>query len=95
MCFRRRAKDGSELIAVCNFAPVTRENYRIGVPASGTYKTVFCSDWTQFGGKTEKATRGVKSENVPMHGEENSVELTIPGMSVTIYQKYIRKNVGE
>ena len=88
ICFRRKAKDGTELIVVCNFAPVTRENYRIGVPGAGTYKTVFCSDWESFGGKTEKVRRGVKTDKISMHGQENSLELTIPGMSVTVYQKY-------
>ena len=91
ICFRRKANDSSELIVVCNFAPVTREHYRIGVPEAGTYKTVFCSDWTEFGGKTEKISKGVKSENIQMHGEKNSVELTIPGMSVTFYKKFTRK----
>ncbi len=88
--FRRKAKDGSEILVVCNFVPVTRENYRIGVPMAGTYKTVFCSDWTQFGGKTERAAKGVRSQKIPMHGEENSIELTISGMSVTYYKKYTR-----
>ena len=77
-------------MVVCNFVPVTRENYRIGVPEEGTYKTVFCSDWEEFGGNTAKARRGVKSQKSPMHGEANSVELTVPGMSVTVYKKYKR-----
>ena len=90
ICFRRKAKDGTELIVVCNFAPVTRENYRIGVPGAGTYKTVFCSDWESFGGKTEKVRRGVKTDKISMHGQDNSLELTIPGMSVTVYKKFTR-----
>lgn len=90
ICFRRKAKDGTELIIVCNFAPVTRENYRIGVHDAGSYKTVFCSDWEVFGGKTEKTRRGVKTDKISMHGEENSLELTIPGMAVTVYQKFKR-----
>jgi 1,4-alpha-glucan branching enzyme len=88
--FRRKASDGSEILIVCNFVPITRENYRIGVPMAGTYKPVFCSDWTEFGGKTKKASRGVKSQKVPMHGESNSMEITIPGMSVTYYKKHTR-----
>ena len=90
ICFRRKAKDGTELIVVCNFAPVTRENYRIGVPGAGTYKTVFCSDWESFGGKTEKVRRGVKTDKISMHGQDNSLELTIPGMSVIVYKKFTR-----
>ena len=90
--FRRKDANGEELVVVCNFAPVTRENYCIGVPEEGTYKTVFCSDWKEFGGNTEKVRSGVKSQKVSMHGETNSVELTIPGMSVTVYKKFKRKN---
>ena len=90
ICFRRKDKKGEELLVVCNFAPVTREGYRIGAPEAGTYKTVFCSDWTEFGGATEKVRRGVKADKVPMHGEANSIELTIPGMSVTVYKKFKR-----
>ncbi|MBO5852639.1 MAG: 1,4-alpha-glucan branching protein GlgB [Clostridia bacterium] len=90
ICFRRKAKDGEELAVVCNFAPVTREGYRIGVPEAGTYKTVFCSDWKEFGGATERARRGVKTDKVGMHGQANSLELTIPGMSVTVFKRYKR-----
>ena len=92
ICFRRKDKAGNELVVVCNFAPVTRENYRIGVPEAGTYKTVFCSDWEEFGGNTKKVRQGVKSQKSPMHGEANSVELIIPGMSVTVYKKFKRNS---
>ncbi len=89
--FRRKAKDGTELIVVCNFVPVTREDYRIGVPAEGSYKTVFCSDWKQFGGSTEKMLKGVRTQKIVMHGEQQSISLTVPSMSVTILKKYSQK----
>lgn len=88
--FRRIAKNGSELVVVCNFTPVTREKYRIGVPEEGSYKVVFCSDWAEFGGKTEKKAKSVRSEKIAMHGSPNSVELTLPGLSVTVYKKNSR-----
>ncbi|MBR6743252.1 MAG: 1,4-alpha-glucan branching protein GlgB [Clostridia bacterium] len=95
IAFRRIAKNQDEIIAVCNFVPVARENYRIGVPKGGTYKTVFCSDWIEFGGDTQKATRGVRSKKVGMHGFENSVELNIPAMSVTFLKRHkpIKKQI--
>ena len=86
--FRRRAKDKSELIILCNFAPMMRENYRIGVPFAGSYKVAFCSDWTDFGGRTERSLKGIKSDPIPLHGQENSISLTIPGMSVTVYKPF-------
>ena len=48
--FRRIAKDGSEIICVCNFCPVTRKGYKIGVPEKGVYKNVFSSDKLIYGG---------------------------------------------
>ena len=86
--FLRRDKSGKQLLCVCNFVPVARQNYRIGVPDAGTYKPVFSSDDSKYGGKTEAAI-SVKSEPVPMHGFDNSVSLDIPAMSVTFY-KYIK-----
>jgi len=83
--FRRIAADGSEIICVCNFVPVKRENYRIGVPKKGTYRLQFCSDSNQFGGDTELQGVTVKSEQISMHGYEQSVELTLPAMSVSFY----------
>jgi 1,4-alpha-glucan branching enzyme len=84
--FRRIAKDGSEVIVVCNFVPVERTSYRIGVPEKANYKTVFSSDYIEFGGKSEKSNALIKSESIAMHGYENSISLTLAPMSV-IYLK--------
>lgn len=86
IAFRRRAKSGREIIAVCNFVPVARQNYRIGVPKKGTYKLLFTSDAEEFGGDTDISSVSCKSEPVPMHGYENSVELEIPALSVSFYR---------
>ncbi len=86
IAFRRIDKDKKEIIAVCNFTPVKRENYCIGVPKSGTYKVVLNTDSKEFGGKGEGTTGSVKSKKIPMHGLENSISLDLPGLSV-IYLK--------
>ncbi len=86
IAFRRINKAGEEIIAVCNFVPVTRENYRIGVPAAGSYKPIMCTAWQSFGGDVPDSKRSVKSEKKAMHGYENSISLTIPKMSVTYYK---------
>ena len=83
--FRRIDKSGNEIITVCNFVPVDREDYRIGVPRAGSYRRIFCSDDEKFGGKTQTA-RSFKSEKIPMHGYENSVALSIPAMSVSYFR---------
>lgn len=83
--FRRIDKNANEIIAVCNFCPVTRKNYRIGVPKNGTYKCVFSSDKKIYGGSGERLSP-VKSKPIPMHSMENSIEITIPALSTTYYK---------
>ncbi len=81
IAFRRIDASGHELVVICNFVPVTRENYRIGVPFAGTYKVVLNSDAADFGGEG-RGELSVKSEAIPMHGFEQSIALTLPALSV-------------
>lgn len=92
IAFRRFDKKGSEIIAVCNFQNEKRENYRIGVPYSGTYAEVFSTDKAEYGGSGFTNGSKIKSsKDEPMHNFEQSVSLTLPAMSV-IYLKLVRKD---
>jgi 1,4-alpha-glucan branching enzyme len=84
--FRRIDDNGEEIIAVCNFVPVERRDYRIGVPQKGKYKLIFNTDAVEFGGSgiTESS---FKSDKVPMHGFDNSISMTLAPLSV-IYLKF-------
>ncbi len=82
IAFRRKALDGKELVAVCNFTPTVREHYRIGIPIRGIWAEVFNSDDASFGGSGITNGKRIKTQDLPMHGEEQSVELTLPGNSV-------------
>ncbi|MBR6532107.1 MAG: alpha amylase C-terminal domain-containing protein, partial [Clostridia bacterium] len=86
IAFRRIDRNGKEVIAVCNFTPVMRENYCIGVPNSGTYKVILNTDDEEFGGKGTGTTGSVRSKKAPLHGLDNSISLDLPGLSV-IYLK--------
>ena len=88
--FRRMDKKGKEIIVVCNFQPVLREDYRIGVPAAGTYSEVFNTDAQEFGGSGISNGTAIVSDDIAMHGFEQSVSLTLPPMSV-MYFKCTRK----
>ena len=90
ICFRRMDKNGKELIAACNFQPVERKPYRIGVPYAGTYGEVFNSEAKEFGGCGITNGGSIKTEDIPMHGYEQSIELTLPPMSV-LFLKCVRK----
>ena len=83
-------KKGNEIIVVCNFTPVLRENYRIGMPFAGTYSEVMNTDWTEFGGSGISNGTDIATEDIPMHGFEQSAALTLPPLSV-MYFKCTRK----
>ena len=91
IAFRRMDKKGNELIAVCNFTPVTRENYRIGVPDKGTYRIVLNTDSVEFGGSGTKMQKTYTSKPIPMHSFGQSISLTLPGLSVVYLKKQGKK----
>ena len=92
IAFRRKNKAGDELIVVCNFVPVDRTDYRIGVPISGSYRRIFTTDDVKYGGSTEPRKSGYKAEKKPMHGYDYSVSLEIPALSVSFYTLPAKKN---
>ena len=85
IAFRRVAKDGSDIVVVVNFSPEEQQEYRIGVPITGTYEEIFTSDKTEFGG-SGLANGKLKTENKPMHGQEQSIVLKIPRFGVLFFK---------
>ena len=84
--FLRRDKKGSFLLVMCNFSPIHRDGYRVGVPVPGRYECVFNSDDPAFGGGGAGDSGSVKSEYVPCHGLEQSIVMDVPPMSAVIYR---------
>ncbi len=85
--FERRDSNGDRIIAICNFTPVTRENYRIGVERKGSLTYLLDSESTEFGGSEEISKKRIYTEKVPMHGKEHSFPVTLPGLSC-VYLRY-------
>ena len=83
--FRRRSRSGKELVVICNFCPVVREHYRVGLPKSGWYVPVLNTDESRFGGYGFLA-QPQKAEKEPYQKLPYSAEFYIPPMSVTYYQ---------
>ena len=77
-----RKSDEEEIVIVCNFAPVERIGYRIGVSKKGFYKEIFNSDSEIYGGRNIGNLGGKRAENIPMHGREFSLNLTLPPLGV-------------
>ena len=85
IAFRRIAADGSNIVIVVNFSPEMQEVYRIGVPFAGSYEEIFTSDRTEFGGSGLSNGR-VRSENKPLHGQEQSIRIQIPRFGVLFFK---------
>ena len=83
--FIRTDKHSKRLLIVCNFCPVKREKYRLGVPVSGIYKPVFSSDYLKYGGSGTRI-RSVKSQKIPFHGRRESISITVQPMSTVFYE---------
>ena len=86
IAFLRKDKKGNPLVVVCNFSPVDRTGYTIGVPAAGTYTCLFSTDDPAFGGAGRGDQAPVKSQYNPCHGKEQSITLALPPMSAAIYK---------
>ena len=85
VAFVRYGGDDS-LVFVCNFGLRSIPVYRLGVPEPGTYTLVLSSVDKAFGGQGGLLT-SVRSESVPMHGCEHSVELALPSLCAAFYQR--------
>lgn len=84
--FIRKQVDGAPLITICNFTPVVRSEYRIGVPNSAHYRELLNSDSSIYGGGNQGNSGGVESEPTASHGMDNSINLTIPPLGVIVLE---------
>ena len=82
VALRRSNEDGDDILAICNFTPVQRENYRIGIPQPKNYVITLNSDDVKYGGSGIAEEKLIEAEKVPMHGKAYSISLNIPPLSV-------------
>ena len=85
LAFARIGEHGGLAIAACNFTPVPRTNYRIGVPQAGRYKEAVNTDAEAYAGSNLGNLGGVDSEPVPAHGEAQSIVVTLPPLATVIF----------
>ena len=82
IAFKRTDKNGDEIVSVCNFQPIRRDEYCIGVPKYGLYDEVFNSDEERFGGSGVVNCNNIKTEVMKIHGFDQGLSLTLPPLSV-------------
>ncbi|PAQ14532.1 1,4-alpha-glucan branching enzyme [Bacillaceae bacterium SAOS 7] len=87
--FIRRSKEGSPVIAICNFGECGYENYRIGVPEVGLYEEILNSDRKEYGGSGQINPAPLKAKKGDFHGQPAYVHMTIPPFGVVYIQPKI------
>ena len=88
LAFVRHAPDGASgpLLVVCNFTPVTRHGYLVGVPSAGEWGELLNTDSAYYGGGNVGNAGYVHTQPRPMHGHAQSLSLTLPPLSVIYLQ---------
>ena len=77
----RRSGDDDWLLCVCNFTPVVRHGFRMGVPEAGQYRVVLNTDAAEYGGAGTTELELIDVEAVGANGRPASIELTLPPLA--------------
>ncbi|MBM4262049.1 MAG: 1,4-alpha-glucan branching protein GlgB [Deltaproteobacteria bacterium] len=73
------------VLAVCNFTPVLRTNYRVGAPRGGYWREALNSDAACYGGSNVGNGGGVEAAPVPHHGRSHSLKLSLPPLAILFF----------
>ena len=83
---RKGNKPKEDVIVVCNFTPVVRENYRIGLPKKGKLIEIFNSDLAVYGGSGITNATKLAIESLPYDGRDYSVAINLPPLGVAVFK---------
>jgi len=90
--FIRKAPSAESIIlVVCNFTPVPRQNYRVGVPCGGYWREILNSDATTYGGSGLGNLGGAEAQPIEAHGRSHSLSITLPPLSALFFKSEGRK----
>jgi 1,4-alpha-glucan branching enzyme len=88
LSYLRRGRASAQQIAVvCNFTPVPRANFRVGVPQAGHWRELLNSDAPLYGGSGQGNLGGVRTDPVAAHGHPQSLTLTLPPLAVVLFKR--------
>ncbi|HEX6387611.1 MAG TPA: alpha amylase C-terminal domain-containing protein, partial [Anaerolineae bacterium] len=76
-----------KIIVACNFTPVVRHNYRLGVPDEGTYYEHLNSDAEIYGGSNVLNPGPIVSTPDSWHNQPHSIELTLPPLAAVFLKR--------
>jgi len=85
LAFVRRGDDPDDfLVVACNFTPVPRHGYRLGVPRAGRYDEVFNGDSAWYGGSNVGNGGTIATLDEPSHGQPQCLALTLPPLAAVV-----------
>lgn len=79
---RKGRRDEATVLAVCNFTPVMRTNYRVGAPCGGIWRELLNSDAKEYGGSGVGNLGEVEAAPIPVHGRRYSLFLSLPPLAI-------------
>jgi 1,4-alpha-glucan branching enzyme len=79
---RKDRTRGTVVLVICNFTPIVRSNYRVGVPRGGTWRECLNSDAAVYGGSGQGNAGAVNADDHSTHGRAHSLTLTLPPLGV-------------
>ena len=82
---RRGISPLQDVVAVCNFTPEPRHNYRVGVPGEGVWKEALNSDSRHYGGSNQGSQGDLEATPVPFHGFPSSLNLVLPPLAIVFF----------
>ena len=82
----RKSRSGSTVLVVCNFTPVPRVGYRVGVPWGGYWRELLNSDGKEYAGSGMGNMGGVQAEEIKVHGRPFSLNLTLPPLTALFFK---------
>jgi 1,4-alpha-glucan branching enzyme len=83
---RKGAASREEILIVCNFTPVPRTGYRIGVPKDGYWKELLNSDAKEYWGSGQGNSGGVQTDPMLAHGRAQSLNLLLPPLAISFFK---------
>lgn len=86
LSYVRKDKDKHKIIVVCNFTPVPREKYRVGLDKTKSLKLLLNSDDLKYSGTGSYENKKVSIEKIPHHGRPSSIRLDLPPLGFLIFK---------
>jgi 1,4-alpha-glucan branching enzyme len=83
---RRSKRPADHIVVVCNFTPVSKDAYRIGVPEAVYYREILNSDSREYWGSNLGNQGGLQSAAIPWHGQPCSLEIVVPPLAVVFFK---------